>query len=161
MVQCALQQGQPGSEATICSSALQESDQSAARELISLIPKLNQKWLSDDSVIVKHLKWYHLIFSVLWVRQRSAPNSVWGFPLTFIVELTIWLFSFLSLCSPFFLLLFPRLKKQLGIHRRDWGANFWGFYKKERKKWGWDRTIPLLSYFTFYDFALLDLWHWN
>lgn len=45
--------------------ALQESDQSAARELISLIPKLNQKWLSDDSFIVKHLKWYHLISSVL------------------------------------------------------------------------------------------------
>ena len=157
MVQCALQQGQPGSEATICSSALQESDQSAARELISLIPKLNQKWLSDDSFIVKHLKWYHLIFSVLWMRKRSAPNSVWGFPLTFIVELTIWLFNsvFWAFVLPSFLLLFPQLKKQLGIHRRDWGANFWGFYEKKENNEG--GIEPFHSWVISHSMTLLSL----
>ena len=163
MVHCALQQGQPGSEATICSSPLQESDQSAAKELISLIPKLNQKWISNDSFIVKHLKWYHLISSALRVWKRSSPNGVWGFPLPFIVELTIWLFNsvFWAFVLPSFLSAFSATKEAIGHIQERLRSKLLGFPWKERKKWGWDRTIPLLSYFTFYDFVLLDLWHWN
>lgn len=100
----------------------------------SLIPKLRKVTLQRLVHGQTFKVVYHLISSALGALIWSFPNGLvfFGFPLPFIVQLTIWLSGsvFWVFVPLLFFLHFLQLKKHLGTCRRDWGTNFRSSYEK-------------------------------